>query len=205
MRPTTQPADAATALLASIAGGDRDAFGAFYDEFHARVYAFALRRLRNAADAADVMNEVMLEVWRNAARFEQRSKPSTWVLGIAQHKIVDLLRRRRPKTAEDCIECIEHAASDDSAADDALAVVHDAQTLRRCLEQLSDAHALVLHLAFFEDLSYSEIAEITGCPPGTVKTRAFHAKRLLKHCLTNASLNYNGTGRDPTARPEESR
>ena len=81
-------------LLAGIARGREQDLAEFYRRYHGRVYAFLLRKIGDAADAAEAANEVMMEVWRSAARFEGRSRPLTWVLGIAQHKAVDRVRRR---------------------------------------------------------------------------------------------------------------
>jgi RNA polymerase sigma-70 factor (ECF subfamily) len=170
-------------LLGRIAQGDPVALERFYDEHHTRVYAFALSRLRNAADAADVLNEVMLEVWRGADRFEGRSRPLTWVLGIAHHKVIDLLRRRKD-TFTDVSDL--DIPDDVPTAADVMAGVEDAARVRRCIELLSDAHRQVVHLAFYHDLSYTEISELADCPVGTVKTRMLHARRLLKRCLGGA-------------------
>ena len=84
-------------LLQRIADGDEDALGAFYRLFEGRIYRFALSRLNDVFDAADILNEVMFEVWRGAARFEGRSAVSSWVLGIAHHKTIDRLRKRTPE------------------------------------------------------------------------------------------------------------
>jgi RNA polymerase sigma-70 factor (ECF subfamily) len=188
----TEPREAGS-LLEQIARGHVPALEAFYAAFHAPVYAFALKRLRNAADAADVLNEVLLEVWRSAARFEGRSRPLTWVLGIAHHKIIDHLRRRR----EHLEETLPPDLPDPEPADATVALAHagDAEMVRRCLERLSDVQRLVVHLAFYEDLSYPEIAEIAGCPIGTVKTRMLHAKQLLRRCLgTDATTSAAAAG-----------
>lgn len=175
-------ANEAESLLARIAGGDERALGEFYDSFHGRIYAFVRKYLRNGADAAEVLNEVMLEVWRRAGRFEGRSRALTWVLGIAHHKAIDCLRRLAPPAEDD--SALEDIADDSASAIDALAGAEDAARLRRCLDQLPAIHRAVLHLAFFEDRPYPEIAEVVGCPLGTVKTRVFHAKEQLKRCLT---------------------
>lgn len=171
----------AAALLARMATRDESALREFYRQFHGQVYAFALKRLRDPADAADVMNEVMLEAWRSAGRFEGRSKVSTWVLGIAHHKTIDNLRRRKNRAHDELDDQIED--SDSPTAADVLAGAQDAALLHRCLDGLSGTHRQVMHLAYFEDLSCEEIAEISDCPVGTVKTRMFHAKRRLKRCL----------------------
>lgn len=188
----------AAGLLNRMAAGSEAALREFYQAFHGRVYAFALRRLRNPADAADVLNEVMLEAWRSAARFEGRSQVLTWVLGIAHHKIIDNLRRQKSHLLD---ELDPEIADDDSpTAFDALAGSQDAAQVRRCLEGLSDAHRLIVHLAFFEDMAYEEIAKVADCPLGTVKTRMFHARRLLKRCL--AALNPRVVPADPEVSPQ---
>jgi RNA polymerase sigma-70 factor, ECF subfamily len=175
----------AESLMARMAHGDERALEAFYDAFHARVYAFALKMVRDRNDAADVLNEVMLEVWRRAAQFEGRSRALTWVLGIAHHKAIDRLRRRGQ--AHDSDDALRDVADDAPAAIDVLQQLEDRQRVQDCLEHLSAPHRMVLHLAFFDDLPYPEIAQIVECPLGTVKTRVFHAKQLLKQCLAGVA------------------
>jgi len=170
-------------LLAGIARGREQDLAEFYRRYHGRVYAFLLRKIGDAADAAEAANEVMMEVWRSAARFEGRSRPLTWVLGIAQHKAVDRVRRRPADRASGEALDAERLEDTNAGAMDLLARKQDAKRVRRCLEQLSEAHRAVVHLAFFEDLGYAEIAAILDCPEGTVKTRMFHAKQGLKRCL----------------------
>ncbi len=171
----------AATLLAAIADGSEPALERFYRTYEGVVYTFALRRLGEPADAADVLNETMLEVWRGAGRFEQRARVRTWLLGIAHHKILDRMRRRGRRREDE----LDPAMPDDEAepAWASIAAAQDAGRLRACLDRLSDAHREVVHLAFFEDLSYPEIARLVGCPEGTVKTRMFHARRALKRCL----------------------
>lgn len=179
--------DAGADLLGRIAAGSEAALTRFYRDYHGRVYAFALRRLGNPTDAAEVVNEVMMEVWRHAHRYEGRSKVQTWLLGICHHKVIDLMRRRGRHGGEPLEEDLPDTQQ--TSALDALVGAQDAQLVRRCLEELSDAHRQVVHLAFFEELSYSEIATIVACPEGTVKTRMFHAKQKLKHCLAGLGAN----------------
>ena len=170
-----------TTLLRRIAAGSEQALSEFYHSFHGNIYAFALKLLKDPVDAAEILNEVMLEVWRSAKRFEGRSRVKTWVMGITHHKIIDKLRKHsRQKT-----ETIDPNISDEHSATalDALAGAENAKLVRRCMEKLSDIHRQVVHLAFFEDLPYPEIARILDCPDGTVKTHMFHAKQLLKRCL----------------------
>jgi RNA polymerase sigma-70 factor (ECF subfamily) len=174
--------DIAADLLKHMAAGSETALREFYQLFHTRVYAFALRRLNNPSDAADVLNEVMLEAWRSSARFEGRSQALTWLLGIAHHKVIDCLRRNKRQLHEEVDP--EWADENCPTTIDMLVGIQDAQQVRKCIDGLSDAHHLVVHLAFFEDLGYEEIAKIVECPVGTVKSRMFHARESLKRCLS---------------------
>lgn len=168
-------------LLERIARQDQSALDAFYRCFERSVYNFALSRLNDPHTAADILNEVMMAVWRRAGSFQGRSKVSTWVLGIAHHKIIDHWRKQRPEPhVEPDPEMLDENGP---SALELIAAVEDGEQLRHCLEQLSDDHRLVVQLAFFEDLHYRDIARIAGCPEGTVKTRMFHAKAALKRCL----------------------
>ncbi len=180
-------------LLSGIARGREQDMAEFYRLYHGRICAFVLRQLGNAADAADVANEVMLEVWRGAGTFEGRAKVLTWVLGIAHHKSVDRVRRSGYKAASEELDADEIADESEGAVD-LLARLQEAELVKRCLERLPDTHRTVVHLAFYEDLGYGEIASILRCPEGTVKTRMFHAKKGLKRCLGRLGFG-EGSGR----------
>ncbi len=173
------------ACLEAIARGDQAAMQRFYEAHAQIVYAFALRRLDDPADAADVLHEVMLEVWRKAGRFEGRSRVRTWLLGIARHKVLDRLRALgRTRERESDIDPDTRAEADEG--DDILAATRaagEARHVRYCLQRLRDIHRQVMHLAFFQELSCAEIAQVLGCPTGTVKTRMMHARRAMKRCL----------------------
>lgn len=146
-----------------------------------RLYAFALSRLGDPVAASDVVSETLVEVWRGAGRFAGRSRVTTWLLGIARHKLLDEQRRRAARAADE----LDEGLADPTAGDpgDALDGAGARARLRDCLERLGAAHREAIHLAFFEDLSCSEIAEVAGIPVGTVKTRLFHARRWLRRCV----------------------
>lgn len=157
----------------------------FYDMYETVVYAFARARLDDPHAAADVVNEVMLAVWRGAARFKGDSKVRTWLLGIANYKVMDVLRSRGRHVQEELNDGLRDEGPD---AEDIVASANQGDILSRCLKRLSDHHRQVVHLAFFEDLSYAEIAAIVECPPGTVKTRMYHARLSLRRCLERFGL-----------------
>lgn len=174
-------------LLAAIAGGDESSMEELYGMYEKDVYAFARSRLDDPHAAADVVNEVMLTAWRSADRFRGGSKVRTWLLGIANNKILDLLRRRGRHVHDE----LDERLVDDSAqvGERIVAAAQHSHSVMTCLKALTDRHRQVVHLAFFEDLSYGEIAEIVDCPAGTVKTRMYHAKLSLKRCLERMGLN----------------
>lgn len=168
-------------LIQRIAAGNEQAMNQFFQRHHQSVYTFALRRLNEPADAADVLNDVMLQVWRGADRFAGQSKVTTWLLGIANHKIMDIYRKRKRHDHEE----LDHSCEDHHSANEGfdIALAQDAAMVKHCMDKLSVDHREVVHLTFFEDMSYPDIAKVVGCPPGTVKTRMMHAKKNLKRCL----------------------
>lgn len=170
-------------LLEQMAKADQRALRIFYERFHGPVYHFALRLCGNAADAAEVLNESMLEAWRGADRFAGQARVRTWLLGITRHKSLDLLRRRRPQVG---LEAAEMEAPEDDLscpASLALELGQQGEQVRQCLDRLKDGHRQVVYLTFFEELSYPEIAGLLEIPHGTVKTRMLHAKQQLLQCL----------------------
>ncbi len=172
--------------LNQIAKGNESALEAFYLHYESRVYNYALSRLNQSFDAADTLNEVMMEVWKYANRFEGRSKVSTWLLGITHHKVYDRLRKRKYSSLEDDIDDSLHSLIDEQVdIEHVLQGMDNEKMVKQCMNNLSNAHREALHLAFFEDLHYHEIAKIIQCAEGTVKTRVFHAKQLIKKCITN--------------------
>lgn len=171
------------ALLDRIAAGNQSALEDFYHAYEHSVYRYAYLRLNDPHEAADILNEVMLEVWHGAERFEGRSRVSTWLLGIARHKILDHLRRRRPDITDLDAEEAEIEDADSPGPLDLSAAAEQAEEVRRCLQELSDRQREVVYLTYYQGLSYPEIAAIADCPEGTVKTRMYHARKVLLRCL----------------------
>lgn len=170
-------------LLNGIKSKDMAAMEGFYRRHENLIYRFALKKLNNEFDASDIVNTVMMEVWNTADRFEGRSKVSTWLVGIASHRIIDLIRKRKADHVDiDEVEPIP----DTSAESDMQKVLAASQTRRfidDCLAKLSGDHKQVLQLLFFQEANYEDIAQALACSLGTVKSRIYHAKQLLKKCL----------------------
>ena len=172
-------------LIAGIAAGDRRAFRTFFDVYGPRIFRYAVRTIGDVGKAEEVTNDVMLEVWKNAARFERRSSVSTWIIGIARHKSLNAIRGKQHVTVD--IEDVAEQISDEGAAVESGEAERDRAEMRRVLRaavaKLSPEHKDVVELTFFQGHSYQEIAQIVGCPENTVKTRMFHAKKQLKTLL----------------------
>jgi RNA polymerase sigma-70 factor, ECF subfamily len=172
------------ACLDAIAGGDRRAMHQLYGRHSVRVFRFILRLTRNEALSEDLVNEVFLDVWRQADRFEARSQVSTWILAIARNKAMSAMRRRpEDELNEDALALIADP-SDDPA--EILEKVERSDLLRRCLDQLSPAHREIVDLVYYHEKSVEEAAVITGIPAATVKTRMFYARKQLAAMMQKA-------------------
>ena len=127
--------DAEQALVARIASGDRRAFELLFNQYGERVFRYAYRLINNSTKAEEVTNDVMLEVWKNAAKFEGRSKVSTWLLGITRHLALNSVRRKQLDTV-DVDNAPEIADSNHSEAE----IDHDRGALKSALRGEIWAH-----------------------------------------------------------------
>ena len=174
-------------LIERIVRGDKAAMEALYARHSLRVHRFILRLTQNATVAEDLLSEVFLDVWRSAARFEQESRVSTWLLAIARHKALSALRRRPHESLDEATAgTIEDPADDPETAADKQ---DRGVIVRKCLLRLSPAHREVLDLVYYHEKSVEEVAEIVGVSPNTVKTRMFYARRKLSGFLGEAGIN----------------
>lgn len=173
--------------IRQIARGDRRAFERLYREYAPRVFRFAFRMIHDRTKAEEVTNDVMLEVWKGAERFEGRSTPSTWILGIARHRTLNAVRGKtlHLTALDDAAEVADEAPAPEAGIDQ-LAVT---QRLRVALAQLPPEQREVVEMTYLEGMSYKQIAEIAHCPENTVKTRMFHAKRKLEPLLAGLAPN----------------
>ncbi|MEL6958272.1 MAG: RNA polymerase sigma factor [Pseudomonadota bacterium] len=170
-------------LVRRIAAGDQAAMRLFYDRYGGPVFHFLRSRGADDAAASDGVHDAMLEVWRRAETFRGRSSAKTWLFTIARNKFIDRIRKEgRVDYTDDVPDVVDDSVNAEAAA----IAAQDRDRLRGCLKGLKPAHALVLRLAFYDDLTYQEISEAEGIPAGTVKTRIFHAKKLLMRCLGQA-------------------
>lgn len=169
-----------TELIARVAAGDQEALKQLYDHYAAHLNSFVQNYLADPQEAADIVHEAMLDVWRSADRFGGRSTVKSWMFSIARNKAID----RNRKGARTVFGDVDIEIADDTPdPQKTLEAFQDAERVRICIEGLNAIQKSAIHLAFYEDLSYSQIAEIEDCPTGTVKTRIMAAKAALLRCL----------------------
>jgi RNA polymerase sigma-70 factor, ECF subfamily len=155
------------ALVTAIRSGDQGAMAELYDRYSSVVYAVALRVLQDAGTAEDVLQDIFMQLWRNPGAFDaSRGNMAPWLAVIARHRAIDSLRRRRPESnIEDVVVAVESDLASDAERGRTL------EKVRGVLENMSASQRSVLEMAYFEGLTHSEIAEKTGEPLGTIKTR----------------------------------
>ena len=173
-------------LISRIANGDRLAMQVLFARHHVRVYRFVLRLVRNEATAEDLISEVFLDVWRQAAKFEGRSAVSTWMLSIARFKALSALRRKPEyELDEETAEAIEDHSDDPEVT---LAKKDKAALLREAMSALSVEHREVIDLVYYHEKSVEEVARIVDIPEATVKTRMFYARKKLSELLNERGI-----------------
>jgi RNA polymerase sigma-70 factor (ECF subfamily) len=163
------------ALLRRVVDRDHEAFRRLYHALRPALVRHLYRRLRRSDAVDEVLNDVMWVVWQNAAAFRGDAQVSTWVLGIAtlkSHRARAHLERQLRRA--DC-DLMEQAEPEVPLGFD--------RDLAGGLARLSDEHRDALELSYYFGYSCAEIAQLRGCPVGTVKTRLFHARRRLREFL----------------------
>jgi RNA polymerase sigma-70 factor, ECF subfamily len=179
-RQTSDASD--VALIRSIGAGDKHAMQVLFARHNVRVFRFLVRLVGDKSAAEDLVSEVFLDVWRRAGRFEGRSQVATWLLAIARYKALSALQRRSTEKLDEDV-----AAAIEDPQDSPEVTIQNQQTsgiLLECLKKrLSPAHREIVDLVYYHEKSINEVAEITGIPPNTVKTRMFYARRRIAELM----------------------
>ncbi len=170
-------------LLARVARGDHAAFELVYGELTGPVYGVVRQVLRDPAQSEEIAQEVLLEIWRTASRFDPaRGSAAAWALTIAHRRAVDRVRSENAGSRRE-----QQAAPDLSGADDDVAEVVaarlDQQRVRRCLGGLTDLQRESIQLAYYGGYTYPQVAQLLGVALGTVKTRIRDGMIRMRDCL----------------------
>jgi RNA polymerase sigma-70 factor, ECF subfamily len=176
-----EPGDLELAIGA-VARGDQSAFAAVYDRVAPAVLGTVRRVLRDPAQSEEVMQEVLLEVWRTAARFDpERGSATAWVMTLAHRRAVDRVRSQQRASGRELLAA--RATVDYDEVTEAVEVHLEHERVRRCLATLTDLQREAVTLAYYHGYTYAEVAALLGVAVGTVKTRMRDGLIRLRDCL----------------------
>ncbi len=171
-----------------LADGELDALEELYDRYRTMAYSIAFRITNDPTLAEDVVQDAFLGAWRNAARYiEGRGSVKTWLLAIVHHRAIDTVRRRRPTTELPDVELPTPSALTMPDVWAAVVAVLDAETVGAALGTLSDVQREAIELAYFGGMTQQEIADRTGTPLGTVKSRMRLGLLAMRRVLEEGS------------------
>ena len=175
---------ALTRLISSVALGDQQAYRRLYDATSPKLFAIALRILREESRAEDVLQDSFVNVWNAAASYNPAlSAPMTWMVTIVRNRALDYIRRIDHRTVEldDDLEAV--LESDAPTPADLAMRGQDAVALQRCLKRLDAGQRQAIAFAYFQGLTHSELAATLRIPIGTVKTWIRRGLEKMRRCL----------------------
>ncbi|SDK83638.1 RNA polymerase sigma-70 factor, ECF subfamily [Lentzea albidocapillata subsp. violacea] len=171
-------------LLLRVARGDETAFEQLYDQVSGMVFGLARRVLRDQAQSEEVFQEVMLEVWRTASRFDpDRGKATTWILTMTHRRAVDRVRSAQAAANRDERVAQMGVTTPFDEVVEQVTERLEQRKVRRCLSSLTDLQRESVLLAYYQGYSYPEVSSLLGVPLGTVKTRMRDGLIRLRDCL----------------------
>ena len=164
-------------LVARVRAGDQQALAELYDRYSGVVYAVSLRILQDTGAAEDLLQDIFLQLWRKPEAFDSsRGSLGAWLAVIARHRSIDRLRKRKPESdIEDCI-----IASNSAARHAKITAKLVIEKVRVVMNEMGSDQRTAMEMAFFQGLTHTEIAEKTGEPLGTIKTRIRSGLQMLR-------------------------
>ncbi|TRW14962.1 sigma-70 family RNA polymerase sigma factor [Glacieibacterium frigidum] len=176
----SQPDDGLTNDMMKVAAGDREALRRVYAATMPRLRAIALHFLRDHHDADDVIHDVFLTVWQKAGQYQPgMAQPLAWLAVVTRNRCIDRLRRKARQGTETPVDDHLHAVAVDGHHD----AFASSDMLLRCLGELNTTQRAAIETAFFEGLTYEDIAARHGAPLSTIKSRVRRGLEKLRICL----------------------
>ena len=173
--------------ISGIAQGDEHSLGRLYDATVDQVFNLARSILRDPDEAEEVVFETFSQIWRTADRYSsERGSPRAWINVLARSRALDRLRRRKGASRSVDLNAVEEPAADDPGPDRLLDLVSQGGAVQQALATLTAVQQQVVSLAYFKDLSYTEISTRLGIPLGTVKSHGFRAIKALRELLSDS-------------------
>lgn len=165
--------DSDEGLLVRTAQGDQQAFATLYDRFAPRVFGLVRKVVRDPGLSQDTMQDVMTELWRTAPRFDpNRGNAVSWILTLAHRRAVDTVRREQAaRDRADTVGRQEDAQRPFDDVSEAVTMADEHGQIRKALDALTDLQRQAIELAYFDGMTYREVAEKLDVPLGTIKTR----------------------------------
>jgi RNA polymerase sigma-70 factor (ECF subfamily) len=157
-----------------------------YVRHHVRVFRFVMRLAGNESIAEEVVNEVFLEAWRHAHDFKGRSQVATWLLSIARFKTLTECRRRSEAQLDEVAAAVIEDTSDTPSI--SMEKHQRSDILQKCLAKLSPIHREVINLIYYQGQKIEEVAQFTGAPISTIKTRMHYARSRMAELLAQAGV-----------------
>ncbi|MEV4879034.1 sigma-70 family RNA polymerase sigma factor [Streptomyces cyaneofuscatus] len=171
-------------LLVRVARGDQEAFAKVYDAVSGPVLGLVRSVLRDPAQSEEVAQEVLVEVWRTAPRFQSsRGSAMNWVLTLAHHRAVDRVRSAEASAAREHKAALLDRTRAFDEVSEQVETRLEREQVRRCLRTLSELQQQSVTLAYYQGLTYREVAELLTVPLGTIKTRLRDGLIRLRDCL----------------------
>jgi RNA polymerase sigma-70 factor (ECF subfamily) len=165
-----------------VARGDTAAFDVVYEQIASSVFGIVLRVMRDPAQSEEVSQDVMLEIWRDAAKFDpQRGSAMAWVTTLAHRRAVDRVRSVQKQSDRELRVATADIPYDEVA--EAVESTFERERVRRCLASLTDLQRESVNLAYYRGYTYGQVASLLGVPTGTIKTRMRDALVRLRDCL----------------------
>ncbi len=175
-------------LLKQIASGDRNAFSMLYDRYSPLLYGLAIKILRDPVIAADVIQDVFLNIWKNAISYSlKRGKAIAWMSFICRNRCIDMLRvksankRKSLPLNESKVEELQNNISTNPSQETHLALM--TEIVKRAITRLPEEQRIIVEMAYYQGFTQAEISEKLNIPIGTVKTRMRNGMNKLKNQL----------------------